>query len=142
MKFSQVDSNLYRGSRPESPQDFAKLPALTVINLETGAFEWFHNRNGEEDSWGKAFYKTVIHLPLSDFCAPTKDQINKFLSIAKDFTRNGPVFFHCLHGEDRTGFMTACYRMKVQKWSRDAAIKEMLDMGFHKFPYSFWMKEL
>ena len=46
---------------------------------------------------------------------------------------NQPVFVHCRHGSDRTGTMCAIYRILVQGWNREEAIREMMhgDMGFH-----------
>ena len=46
---------------------------------------------------------------------------------------DGPVLVHCQHGADRTGTLMAAYRMVVQGWPREAAIKEMLegDYGYH-----------
>ena len=46
---------------------------------------------------------------------------------------NAPVFVHCRNGSDRTGTMVAAYRVVVQGWSKEAAIREMRDgpFGFH-----------
>ncbi len=40
---------------------------------------------------------------------------------------------HCLHGADRTGPMCAIYRMAVEGWSKEEAIKEMKEgnFGYH-----------
>jgi len=37
---------------------------------------------------------------------------------------------HCQHGADRTGMMTAIYRIAVEGWSKEDAIKEMTEGGF------------
>jgi protein tyrosine/serine phosphatase len=44
--------------------------------------------------------------------------------------RDGPVLLHCMHGADRTGVVSALYRMSLQGWSKDAARQEMLHGGF------------
>ena len=45
-----------------------------------------------------------------------------------------PVLVHCQHGADRTGSMIAVYRVIVQGWSKDDAIREMKEggYGFHR----------
>jgi protein tyrosine/serine phosphatase len=37
---------------------------------------------------------------------------------------------HCKHGSDRTGLMAAMYRVVVQGWSKEQALKEMTEGGF------------
>jgi protein tyrosine/serine phosphatase len=82
-----------------------------------------------------------VHIPLSDFLPPHTNQVHAFLSAIKN-REPGSVYFHCLHGVDRTGYMRAAYRILIQKWDREKAIQEMLDLGFHKFPYAFWISSL
>lgn len=60
---------------------------------------------------------------------PEDDDIVRFLQIVTDKTR-WPVFVHCQHGSDRTGTMCAIYRIAVQGWSKDEAIREMTQGGF------------
>ena len=45
-------------------------------------------------------------------------------------TENGPFLIHCQHGADRTGLMTAMYRILEQGWTPDDALKELTDGGF------------
>jgi protein tyrosine/serine phosphatase len=40
---------------------------------------------------------------------------------------------HCRFGDDRTGVFTALYRIGIQKWSAEQAIKEMYFFGFNGF---------
>jgi protein tyrosine/serine phosphatase len=56
-----------------------------------------------------------------------------FLRVITDPDRQ-PVFVHCHHGSDRTGTMCAAYRIVVQGWSKDAAIREMTDGGYGFHP--------
>lgn len=37
---------------------------------------------------------------------------------------------HCKHGSDRTGLMSAMYRVVVENWSKEDALKEMTQGGF------------
>jgi len=47
---------------------------------------------------------------------------------------NGPFLIHCQHGADRTGLMSAMYRIVEQGWTKDEAIKEMVEGGYGFHP--------
>ncbi|TSO25142.1 Dual specificity protein phosphatase 23 [Bagarius yarrelli] len=69
---------------------------------------------------------TMHHIRIHDFCAPTFDQINRFLSIVEEANSKGEgVAVHCLHGFGRTGTMLACYLVKSRKLSGIDAINEI-----------------
>ena len=42
------------------------------------------------------------------------------------------LFVHCGGGHDRTGMMVAVYRIVIQEWTKEQAIAEMKDFGFHR----------
>ena len=74
-------------------------------------------------------------LPLSVWDPPTDAQTAEFLGLVMDASR-GPVFVFCADGVNRTGEMTAIYRIIHDRWSTDQAIKEMDDAGFSPYYYS------
>jgi tyrosine-protein phosphatase SIW14 len=41
-----------------------------------------------------------------------------------------PILIHCWHGSDRTGVISAMYRMVFQNWSREQAIDEFVNGGY------------
>jgi protein tyrosine/serine phosphatase len=43
---------------------------------------------------------------------------------------NGPFLIHCQHGADRTGLMSAMYRMLEQNWTAQEALDELIDGGY------------
>lgn len=51
---------------------------------------------------------------------------------------NNVVYFHCLHGVDRTGWMAAAWRVQRMRWSADAAIYEWDKLGRNKWFYWTW----
>jgi protein tyrosine/serine phosphatase len=57
-----------------------------------------------------------------------EDVIRVLRSIRKK--ESGPFLIHCQHGADRTGVMSAMYRIVEQGWSKDEAIREMVDGGY------------
>lgn len=121
----QLAPNLERGAQP-TQQGFATLKqsgVQTVINLRP------------EEQWEEPMVKNLglkyVYLPLPPVAAPTNEQALQFLSLATD-PANGKVFFHCLHGADRTGAMAAAYRIAAQGWTADQAIAEMPKYHFHE----------
>jgi protein tyrosine/serine phosphatase len=44
---------------------------------------------------------------------------------------NRPLMVHCQHGADRTGALVALYRIVVQGWSKEKAVLEMNQGGYH-----------
>lgn len=123
--FYRVTKNFYRGAQPTA-QGFRELKAIgirTVINLRS-----FHSDRKKIGLTGLAYehiYMKAWH--------PEPEEIIRFLQIVTDHHRT-PVFVHCMHGADRTGIMTAVYRIAVCEWTKKEAIAEMTDQrfGFHK----------
>ena len=60
---------------------------------------------------------------------PVDSDVLTFLRIVTD-KASQPVLVHCAQGSDRTGMMVAIYRIVVQGWSKDDALKEMVDGGY------------
>jgi protein tyrosine/serine phosphatase len=120
--FYEVTTNLYRGAQP-SAQGMAELKAMgvkTVLNLRT-----FHSDNrlvaGGE--------MKLARLHMKPWHAEDEDVV-AFLKIASD-TNNLPLFVHCQRGADRTGMICAVYRIVYCGWTKEAAIQEMTEGGFH-----------
>lgn len=55
---------------------------------------------------------------------PEDEDVVRFLALVTDPAKV-PVFVHCWHGSDRTGMMCAIYRVAVQGWSKEEALREM-----------------
>lgn len=47
------------------------------------------------------------------------------------------TFVHCTHGQDRTGLIIGCWRLR-QGWTKAAAWDEMLARGFHPLLFGLW----
>jgi tyrosine-protein phosphatase SIW14 len=125
----QVSETLYRGAQP-TPDGFRTLQRLgirTVVNLRLN-----HSDVDEIRASGvgpEAFAYEQIRMAAWD---ADEAEVLAFLRIATT-PASAPVFVHCEHGSDRTGTMVAAYRVVVQGWSKEAAIREMRDgpFGFH-----------
>ena len=133
--FIQIDNNYYRGGQPDEEdfKNFAKLGIKTVINLR---HPYYFNKEGilKQKAIANGLGMTYINIPMYQYKPPTQEQINYFFSIINN-PNNMPVFVHCWQGRDRTGIMTALYRVRCYHWNYDKAYNEMKNYGYHRFLY-------
>jgi protein tyrosine phosphatase (PTP) superfamily phosphohydrolase (DUF442 family) len=120
----RVTAGLYRGAQP-SAEGFAELNKLgirTDVNLRSG-----HDEKQQAEAAGLRY----VSIPMHAWHAEDED-IAAFLKAVTD-PENGPYFVHCQHGSDRTGVCIAAYRVAVQGWPKEEAVREMTggDYGFH-----------
>jgi protein tyrosine/serine phosphatase len=117
----RISDNLYRCAQPtaEGLAAAEKLGIKTVIS-----FRAFHSDDDEVKST-----KLKVERIRFNTWHPEDEDILRFLKIISD-TNAGPFLIHCQHGADRTGTMAAIYRMTVQSWKKEDAIKEMTEGGF------------
>ena len=73
-----------------------------------------------------------VQIPFNTWHVKDEDVL-AFLRLATN-PEQQPVLLHCKHGADRTGMMTAIYRIVVQDWSKADAIAEMRQGGFGYHP--------
>jgi protein tyrosine/serine phosphatase len=130
----RVSPGLYRSQQPAmaalqnilAGHPFAadSDPIRTVVSLRA-----FHDDDG--DAIGKS---DAVHYERLKFYAwhPEEADVIKFLRIVTTPAQQ-PVLVHCAHGSDRTGMMVAIYRIVVQGWSKQDALREMTagGYGFH-----------
>jgi protein tyrosine phosphatase (PTP) superfamily phosphohydrolase (DUF442 family) len=133
----KVSNDLYRSEQPtaEGFKNLKKLGIKTVVNLRN-----FHTDSTLIRDTGLEYE----HIYMKSWHAENEDAV-KFLKIVTD-PKKTPVLVHCQHGADRTGTMCAVYRLAVQGWSKDEALKEMTDggFGFHEIWANLpeWIKKL
>jgi len=121
----KVSNVLYRSAQPtaEGIEKLSPLGINTVVNLRS-----FHSDSSQIVNTGLGYEQ--IKLSRLD---PEEVDIIKFLKIVTSSKKN-PVLVHCQYGADRTGAMCAIYRIAVQGWTKEEAIKEMIEggYGFHE----------
>jgi protein tyrosine phosphatase (PTP) superfamily phosphohydrolase (DUF442 family) len=71
---------------------------------------------------------TLERIPVKLGGWPTREDVEKFLSIVKDKDRQ-PVLVHCAQGVRRTGMMVAAYQEAVMGLSDEQAKREILTFG-------------
>jgi protein tyrosine phosphatase (PTP) superfamily phosphohydrolase (DUF442 family) len=120
--FYQVTTNLYRGAQPTA-EGMARLQSLGVRSVIS--LRWLRSDRHELRGTGLKSFR----FDMVAWHANTDDVVN-FLKTATD-TNNLPAFVHCEFGADRTGLMCAMYRIVVCDWTKEDAIAEMKNGGFH-----------
>ena len=131
--FYKVSDDLYRGAQPdqEGMKRLESLGIKTVVNLR----RWH-----DDDDELQGTNLSEEHFRMTGL-NPDDEDVVDFLRVVMDRDRT-PVFLHCKHGSDRTGFMTAAYRVIIQGWDRYEAAREMRDggFGFHGSVYGHLVK--
>jgi len=121
----QVDEGLYRSRQPDRKgfEEARTKGIRTIINLRA-------EYSDAKLVKGLGFELVEIPLSASSF---TQEEI---LSVLRAIEKSAkPVLMHCQHGSDRTGVVSAAYRILYQGWTKDEAIAELKDggFGFHRF---------
>lgn len=121
----KVSPGLYRSAQPTAGgmRNLKAMGIKTVVNLRS-----FHSDRDELGTTGLAH--EVIAMKA---WRPEREEMVRFLEIVNDGSK-APVLVHCQHGADRTGTMCALYRIAVQGWTKDQAVREMKEggYGFHE----------
>lgn len=117
----KVSNTLYRGAQPtrEGFMELKKMGIKTIINLR-------QHHTDKKMIVGMGF--NYFNIPTST-TKPDRTRYQKALSIM-DNPAMWPVFVHCQHGADRTGSAVALYRVTIQKWETEEAIRELREGGY------------
>jgi tyrosine-protein phosphatase SIW14 len=116
-------AGIYRGAQPSAAgiETLKSRGVRTVIDLRDDARP---DARENAEAAGLAY----IHIPTNaSHTDPAK--IRTFLHAMSTSPR--PVFVHCKAGCDRTGLEIAMYRVVVENWSRDEALRELYAHGYH-----------
>lgn len=118
--FYGLDKNVYRSEQPESEsfESLATFGIKEVLNLRQ------HHTDDREASQTSL----TLHQVKMSAGSVTEQQIYEALD--KINKANGPILIHCWHGSDRTGVVSAAYRVVFQGWSKAAAVDEFVSGGY------------
>ena len=122
-KFGEVSPQLYRGAQPSSEglEYLAGIGVEIIVNLRPG-------EHPEEEHEANRLGMRYVSIPWHCY-RPNDEAMADFLHVLRE-NPNKKIFVHCELGSDRTGMSIAAYRMSVQGWSADEAMKEMQTFGF------------
>ncbi|KWE85746.1 dual specificity protein phosphatase family protein [Burkholderia ubonensis] len=118
----RITPSLYRSallSREDVPE-LQKLGIRKVIS-----FRAFHS--DERILAGTQI--TMQRIPINTWYIRDEDMVAALRAL-RDADRDGPVLIHCQHGADRTGLVSALYRMVYQGWTREQALDELQHGGY------------
>src|SRR5512136_2894666 len=117
----KVSDTLYRSAQPsaEGMRNLKAMGTRTIVNLRS-----FHSDRDKIKGTGLGYE----HIYMKAWHPEEEDAV-RFLRIVTN-PKRAPVLVHCQHGADRTGVMCAIYRVAVQGWSKEEALKEMTEGGF------------
>lgn len=142
MKLIQVSTQLYRGSRPETVEDFNLLRASgisSVVCLQGNLLEYLNDEVAIEMK-SIASYFSFFWIPLSSIWPPKPGAVHDILRLIR--SRHGKVLVHCKEGVDRTGFVVAAYQLTCDHGcTYEQAKADMYRHGFHWW-YFYWLPAL
>ena len=115
-----VADGFYRSEQP-SKADMKAVESSgvrTLVNL----------RNVRKDNRkSRGTELQLVHIPINTWRMSYDDVVSAMKAIN---AAEKPVLLHCIHGSDRTGVVTAAYRMVHEGWTKDAAVDEFLNGGY------------
>ncbi len=117
----RLTPTLYRSEQPTAlgMKNLEKLGIRTVINLR-----WFNS--DAKEAKGTSLRTERVKILTWDI---DDKHVVAVMRMLQD-PANGPYLIHCQHGADRTGLMSAMYRVLEQGWTVDEAIAELTDGGY------------
>jgi len=130
--FHIVDDGIWRSAQPS-------IESIAVMKMH--GLKTIINLRGDEDNhlWESRICDSLdiqyFHIPMDGREVPDTADLNKILKVIEN-QKNQPVMYHCLGGKDRTGIVTAVYRLKNSNVGFEEVHTEMLMYGYNeeKFP--------
>jgi protein tyrosine/serine phosphatase len=121
-----LENAIYRGGQPDE-EDLERLKSMgvrTILKLNT-------RDASEERQAVKRLGMTFIYVPTKPTTISAPDRcrkVNEALEAMLD-RDNWPIYVHCAHGEDRTGFVIGVYRKLIDHWSWKEIDRELEKYG-------------
>jgi murein DD-endopeptidase MepM/ murein hydrolase activator NlpD len=136
-KFRQVDPGVFAGSAPKSEQAIkwmADNGFRTILDLR---FPFWPESAGidQEKSWTENYpILQYLPYPIEPFVpCPKETSLDALIVMIKN-PLNQPIYVHCNLGKHRTGMVIGAYRVTVDGWTVEDAIREMEEQGFDDSP--------
>lgn len=117
--FYKLDEKVYRAAQPDKA-GFKELEELGIVNV-------LNLRGSHKDKPPKGSGLNLYRVEM-EASAITEEQVIEALRFIN--RAPGPVLVHCWHGADRTGIVSAMYRVVFQGWTKEAAVEELVDGGY------------
>lgn len=131
--FSVVrDGLVFRGAQP-GDGDWADIQALGVRHVLK-----LNEVSEGADHTPEGFELFCFPISLLQQVAPMPVDVTAPLVYLCNPT-HWPIYFHCTHGQDRTGLLAAQFRVAMDGWDVGRAQDEMLNYGFHPELLGLWL---
>jgi protein tyrosine/serine phosphatase len=124
---NRVTPTFYRSAQPLKV-GFPKLAGDGLGIKSVVSLRAFHS----DAKLAKSTDLRLVSVPINTWNIKSTDVVRALAEIRRA-EASGPVLLHCLHGADRTGLVTAMYRMIYQGWTKADAETEMRqgNFGYH-----------
>ena len=135
----KVSEGIYRGPRLDDLNELQSLNIHTILNLEDNS-----ETVQKESETARQLGIVVINIPMSGISRPEPTDLLRAVKVIEDQDSH-PIYVHCLHGRDRTGFVIAAYRMIHHGWTLEKAYQEAVDNGHNRWFYDLilgWKESL
>ncbi|MGA8540699.1 MAG: dual specificity protein phosphatase family protein [Terriglobales bacterium] len=121
--FGEVTPKLFRGAQPTQHgfQTLAKMGIDIVVDTRGNRAK---TEGKQVRHLGMRYVAIPWHCPF-----PHDEAFARFLKLVRE-NPDKKIFVHCRLGDDRTGMMIAAYRIAVDRWTADKAMREMEQYGF------------
>ncbi len=118
--FYKLDDKVYRSEQPDR-KGFEYLKSIGIMNVLN--LRDHHKDDAKAKGTGLTLYRVEMSAGTI-----TTDEVIAALRIIR--LSEGPIVVHCRHGSDRTGTVSALYRIIFQNWSKEEAIEELMQGGY------------
>ncbi|NDI87182.1 protein-tyrosine-phosphatase [Undibacterium sp. B2R-29] len=118
----KVNDQFYRSAQIQAEQ----LPTLQALGIKTVvSLRAFHSDEQILKNSGIRMQRIGINTwDIND------NNVILALRTLRSAQQQGPVLLHCQHGADRTGLITAMYRILYQSWTKEQALEELTQGGY------------
>ncbi|MEJ2691514.1 MAG: tyrosine-protein phosphatase [Candidatus Thiodiazotropha sp.] len=118
--FYRLNKEVYRSKQPDDElmAELEKMGIRSILNLRQ-----YHS---DEDEARDTHLK-LYHVPVNAGDIDDAFVVTALRAIAE---AEKPILIHCWHGSDRTGVVSAMYRLVFQDWPRERAIDEFINGGY------------
>lgn len=117
----KYSDNFYRGGIPRAEVGVKKLANLgikTIVSIVP---------TDDIRNWSAKYGIEVIELPFEKKNGVAPEMLKKYLNVVK--TGTGPFYTHCHGGSHRAGTYSLAYRIYIQDWDYEKALKEFDILG-------------
>jgi protein tyrosine/serine phosphatase len=120
------EGKLYRGAQPTADEieNLYRRGVKTIVKLNEGDLEMERSATSELGI-------RLIEIPLNARTVGTSKSCAEVERAYQAITDplNWPVYVHCEHGRDRTGFLVGLYRERVEGWTFASVSEELARSG-------------